>query len=248
MPAKEDFFCKIVYRMTDFENVAPEKGRLKSFLRLRNAGWSDFFQEALTRPAYWMVAVSNLAVFFLPGLDLKEDALSFLWIYMMQSLLIGVVHMVKLNVYKFSEAQRPADWKSPRALSLFFIVHYGFFHFVYAFFIPPENLNWPLVWEGTLIFSMALLWNTFRNYSIENSGNYNANDFMFLPYVRIIPIHIAIIIGGFLSAVAGSFAPVFIILALIKTFMELGLEYFQHLGIYFAELQEFKNNQTNEAG
>lgn len=221
---------------------------LKAWLKLRKASWKDLLQEVFTKPAYTIVLVSNLAVFLLPGLDLKDNAISFLWIYMMQSILIGLVHVVKLNVYRFAPATRPADWKNPRALSLFFLVHYGFFHFVYAFFIPPAGVNWQVVLEGAAIFSLALIWNTIRHYKSESSGQYNANDFMFLPYLRIIPIHFAIILGGFLSAVTGSFSAVFVILAVIKTAMELGMEYFQHLGISFAELQKMKLTETHETG
>jgi hypothetical protein len=182
-----------------------------------------------------------LALFFLPGLDLKHNALTFIWIYMVQSLMIGVVHVFKLNFYHFALPNRPTDWKSPMALSIFFIFHYGFFHFVYYFFIPPNEVNWDVVTQGAAIFMGALILNTIRHYKMENSGKYNANDFMLLPYVRIMPIHLAIILGGFLSVITGSYSGVFIVLALIKTMLELFLEYMQHLGVSFSDLQRGAN-------
>jgi hypothetical protein len=86
-----------------------------------------------------------------------------------------------------------------------------------------------------------LIWNTIKHFQKENSGSYTAVDFMFLPYVRIIPIHIAIILGGFVGAITGSFAAVFVILAVLKTLLELFLEYLQYLGMSFSDLQKSKS-------
>lgn len=214
-----------------------DSGKLYAYLKSKNASWADFMKRFFTKPAYLIVVVSNLALFFLPQLDLKNNALTFIWIYMVQSLMIGVVHVFKLNFYRFSLPTRPTDWKSPHALSVFFLFHYGFFHFVYYFFIPPNHVNWDVVLQGASIFMGALILNTMRHYKKENSGNYNANDFMLLPYVRIIPIHIAIILGGFLSAITGSYSGIFVVLAIMKTVLELFLEYMQHLGVSFSDFQ-----------
>jgi hypothetical protein len=210
-------------------------------LKRKGASAAGFWRQVFTRPAYAIVVVSNLAIFFIPGLDLKTQATTFLYIYLIQSLLIGLVHVVKLNTYRFAPALRPQDWKNPHLISIFFIVHFGFFHFVYTFFIPAKNVDWDVVLYGTTINLAVLIINTIRHFSTENSGRYSAADFMFLPYVRIIPIHIAIIVGGFFSAIAGSFAPVMVALGIIKTALEMFLEYLQSLGISF---QELKN--TNE--
>jgi hypothetical protein len=67
---------------------------------------------------------------------------------------------------------------------------------------------------------------------------------MFLPYVRIIPIHIAIILGSFFSAISGNFAPVFIVLAVLKTVMELGLEFAQSKGVSLADINQFYENES----
>lgn len=222
------------------ENEASDKitKNFKAFLGDKNASWKDFFSKASLAPAYWIIIISNLSVFFLPGVNLSIDAATLLWIYLSQSIMIGMVHVLKLWFYKFGEATGPAEWKSPRKLAIFFIFHYGFFHFVYSFFLPPSAANWTTVLEGAAVFSFALIWNTIVHYKTENSGEYNANDFMFLPYLRIIPIHIAIIVGGFFSALGGTFLPVLVVLMLMKTAMELGMEYFQQLGFSLKKLKE----------
>jgi hypothetical protein len=215
-----------------------EDRTISLWLRSKKASWGGLVKEMLTKPAYPIILISNAAIFFIPGFDLKTQATTFLYIYLIQSLLIGLVHVLKLNFYRFAPASRPTDWKSPHALSLFFMVHFGFFHFVYTFFIPAKNVDWNLVLYGSLINISVLIINTIRHYSRESNGHYNANDFMFLPYVRIVPIHMAIIIGTFFSAITGNFAPVMVTLAVIKTAMEIGLEYLQYLGVSFSSLQE----------
>ncbi len=219
---------------------------LKKYLLTKNASWSHFFKSWVTNPSYVILIFSNLAIFFLPGMDLKKQAVTIVWIYMMQSILIGIVHVFKLWFYKFSKPTRPTDWKNPKALAVFFLFHYGFFHFVYAFFINPYDANWDLVMQGAAVFGFALIINTFRHFKQENSGKYNANDFMFLPYVRVLPIHMAIILGIFFSVFSGNLAPVVYVLMILKTGMELFLEYLQQLGISFADIQDIKKIETNE--
>lgn len=221
-----------------------ERKKVFLWLRQKNASWGGLVKEILTKPSYPIIVFSNAAIFFIPGTDIKTQATTFLYIYLVQSLLIGFVHVLKLNFYRFAPASRPQDWKSPHALSLFFTVHFGFFHVVYAFFIPANNVDWDLVLYGSMINLAVLILNTWRHYDRESHGNYNANDFMFLPYGRIIPIHIAIIAGTFFSAITGNFAPVLIVLAILKTAMEIGLEYLQYLGISFAAIQQL--NDKNE--
>lgn len=217
-----------------------ENLRLKKYLREKGLNWGNFFRFLFSNYSTFIIIFSNVAVFFIPGLHLKTDSISLLWIYLCQSLLIGLVHIIKLNAYKFAPSTQKKDTiKSTLGISIFFAFHYGFFHFVYAFFIPPTNVNWTLVTEGIVIFSVTLLINTIQHYPKENSGKYSAGDFMFLPYVRIIPIHIAIILGSFFGVISGSFAPVFIVLAALKTIMELGLEFAQSKGVSLADINKF---------
>ena len=224
-----------------------ENLKLKKYLAEKGLNWGNFFRFLFSNYATFIIIFSNVAVFFIPGLHIKTDAISLLWIYLCQSILIGILHIFKLNFYRFAPSNSPNDTiKSTLGISIFFFFHYGFFHFVYAFFIPPAQVNWMLVGEGILIFSVMLLINTIQHYPRENSERYSAGDFMFLPYVRIIPIHIAIILGSFFSAISGNFAPVFITLAVLKTSMELGLEFAQSKGVSLADMNQFYENESSK--
>lgn len=212
---------------------------LMNYLRSKGGGTRHFLGSILRHPGYWILIVTNLAVFFIPGMDLRHQSVTLVWIYLGQSILIGVVHVFKLWFYKFApHSGNPNDWKSPKAIAVFFCFHYGFFHFIYAMFVPFGKTDKTLLMEGLAIFAAGLILNTIRHFNRENSGRYNANDFMFLPYARILPIHMAIILGSMLAAATGSYLAVFVVLAVLKTLLELGLEYAQQLGVSIAELQE----------
>ncbi len=232
------------YKMEENEKN-PAFARLKKFIATKNGSWKHFFASWFSKPAYLIILVSNIAIFYLPGMDLHKHSGSIIWIYMVQSLMIGVMHFFKLMFYRFSAPSRPTDWKSPKAIAIFFLVHFSFFHFVYAFFIPPSKADWGIVWEGAAVFGFALIVNTIQHFGKENSGKYNANDFMFLPYVRIFPIHVAIILGMFFSAFTGDFSAVVVFLLFFKIAIELFLEYMQQLGVSFAEIAEI-NKENNE--
>jgi hypothetical protein len=229
-----------IYRfyLNRMSNKNDNWSKLFALIKSKGGSWSGLRNVFISQPAYIIVVLSNLAIFFIPGLDLKKQAISLIWIYMMQSILIGVVHVFKLCFYRFTPSDGVSGRLAQIGLAAFFCVHYGFFHFVYSVFIPPSLADWNIVLQGAAIFGFTLILNTIRHYRKENSGNYKAADFMLLPYARIFPIHIAIIFGGMASAVFGNFLPVFVVLAVLKTGFELCLEYFQFLGISFSELQE----------
>lgn len=224
---------------TDMDEGAKAWQELRNYLSSKGGSRRGFFLSWLTHPAYWLVIATNLGVFFLPGLDLKTQSVTLVWIYLGQSILIGVVHVLKLMTYRFAPwSGKSNEWKSPKAIGVFFCFHYGFFHFIYAMFVPFSKIDTTLWLEGLGIFTLGLIINTIRHFNRENSGTYNANDFMFLPYVRIFPIHIAIIIGSMLAAISGNYTAVFAVLAVMKTTLELGMEYAQQLGISMADLEK----------
>lgn len=79
-----------------------ENIRLKKYLREKGLNWGNFFRFLFSNYSTFIIIFSNVAVFFIPGLHLKTDSISLLWIYLCQSLLIGLVHIIKLNAYKFA--------------------------------------------------------------------------------------------------------------------------------------------------
>ncbi|MCA2004731.1 MAG: DUF6498-containing protein, partial [Ignavibacterium sp.] len=119
--------------------------------------------------------------------------------------------------------------------AVFFLFHYGFFHLIYAVFLGTfpllldESKNSP--GNFYLLFTAIIF---LINYGIEfykeqttiSDEVPNLGTVMFMPYFRIIPMHLTIILGGFIAA-AGSFLKtdtsllVIILLMSIKTFIDL---------------------------
>lgn len=195
----------------------------------------------LSKPSAWGLIASNLAVIFYAYID-NLSATEVLWMYWIQSVVIGLFNFLRILMLKnFSTEGFKQNGKevSPTkatkiSTGVFFLLHYGFFHLIYGIFLAtfPTIMNEPKS-EGSfylLFSSIVFLVNYgYDFYKEQNTETYevpNLGTIMFMPYLRIIPMHLTIILGGFIVA-AGSFArldtSLFVILLLmgLKTFVDL---------------------------
>ncbi len=83
----------------------------------------------------------------------------------------------------------------------FFAVHYGIFHLVYLVFISgmAPAFGWVdrLAVLGTAVaFTLTHHSSFHRNLEADRTGTPNIGTLMFLPYARVIPMHLTILIGG----------------------------------------------------
>lgn len=134
-----------------------------------------------------------------------------IWIYWSQSVIIGISNFIKiLRLKDFStegfminnRSVAPTE-RTKIHTAFFFLLHYGFFHFIYFIFLFTEYKITAeyqtfffltiLVFLGNHLFS--LLYHRGR----EADRKPNIGTMMFFPYARIIPMHL-IIIGGFFLA------------------------------------------------
>ncbi|MBM3330395.1 hypothetical protein FJY68_00930 [candidate division WOR-3 bacterium] len=132
-------------------------------------------------------------------------------IYWAQSVTIGMVNVLRILALRdySTEDFRMGGPLSPSAgtkmkVAGFFAFHYGFFHVVYLAFIlgamtrgrvdvdVPFVLYGAALFAGTDLAALALHWNA------ETRGR-NIGKVMFAPYARIVPMHLAIIFGGFVG-------------------------------------------------
>jgi len=151
-----------------------------------------------------------------------------MWVYWSQSVIIGAFNFLRILQLKefttkgFRINGRPAKpTKGTKSFTaFFFLIHYGLFHIVYAFFLfsgpiftalrttpalgsvfnPMEALKTLLfIVGGALLFFINHLI-SFRVNKKPFGEKPNIGKVMFYPYPRIIPMHLTIILGGFLYA------------------------------------------------
>jgi hypothetical protein len=157
----------------------------------------------------WFLLVSNLATIFF-AVNAGWDLLTILWIYWAQSIIIGLFNVVRIlqlkafsaeNFYINGELAKPTR-KTKNYTAGFFLIHYGFFHLIYAIFlftgafVTPSigSLDIRFVLLSTLIFFINHLFSYIYN-KPRDIRKQNIGVLMFYPYARILPMHLAIIIG-----------------------------------------------------
>jgi uncharacterized protein DUF6498 len=185
----------------------------------------------------WILLASNIWVLILYLKD-GSDLGTILIIYWIQSVIIGFFNFFRiLGLKEFStegflvngRAVKPTR-KTKIQVAWFFAFHYGFFHLIYAIFlisvfIAPENartISLSLILGSAAIFFANHLFSFFYNRN-RDTGEENIGQIMFLPYARILPMHLMIIFGVFLKGTIG-----LIIFISMKTIADLTMHIFEH--------------------
>lgn len=180
---------------------------------------------------------SNILVIILAVVQ-RWEITTVLWVYWMQSIIIGFFYFLRiLTLRKFSTenfniGNRPAP-PTPQTkifTALFFVFHYGFFHFIYAiflsqFFSSGQRTDFNYLFLGGLIFSLNHSFSYWQNKKNDEQKIQNIGQLMLTPYVRIIPMHLIIIFGAF----AGQSA--LLIFLLLKTAVDILMHTAKHTGI-----------------
>lgn len=181
------------------------------------------FHSLLTDSTVWSLLLANgVTIFFALREQWNLDAL--LWVYWFQNVIIGLFHFVRmLRVRHFFISDPKARLGTPNAsriaLAAFFLLHYGVFQFVYLVFLLDGTLNGGgvVTWGSTAIAIALFFFNHafsfFRNQAFFERRQ-NLLTLLFLPYARIIPMHLFAIIGGFLSALESARLPLLFFLVL----------------------------------
>lgn len=193
-------------------------------------------------PAVYGILASNALTL---GVALWQDwpLVLLLWPYWLQSVIIGwFARRRMLALKRFSTAGFRMDGSEPepneatkRDTANFFALHYGFFHFVYLVFIAAIGAfgaygRAPTGGDFGLIALLgAAFWITHgdshrRNLVADLAGERNIGTLMALPYARVLPMHLTIILGGMLGG--GTLA--LLLFTLLKTAADVLMHVVEH--------------------
>jgi len=182
----------------------------------------------------------NLATIFI-AVQEKWGLGTLMWVYWFQSVIIGLFNIVRIiRLEKFTtegftmnNQPVPPVPASRYVVAGFFAMHYGLFHLVYFFFLllgfgdiagSSGPVAWSFVFGTSCIFFcnhlFSHIYNRGRDTQIVNIGT-----LMFLPYARILPMHLTII---FAPALAIFSAIPLIIFLLLKTFADMVTHIVEH--------------------
>lgn len=134
------------------------------------------------------------------------------WIYWFQSVVLGVSTFIRLRQMPdygsetFTvNGEEVTDNNTKRNFSsFFFLAHFGIFHFVYMIFLftilPRDQvIDIKLLGIAVLLFSVDQTLEGIRRMRLEEEKKIAPGVIFFMPYMRIIPMHLTILVPQFLS-------------------------------------------------
>jgi len=178
------------------------------------------------------ILVSNLLVIVFAVLE-GWSLSSMMVIYWVQSVIIGIFNFLRMLLLRSfctdgftSNGQRvPENAKGKRSTAIFFAIHYGLFHLVYGMFLivgptegsgegesaAPEATGWAGWFDGPIWFVISILgfvvghgYSFYQNVKADLERRPNLGVMMFLPYARVLPMHLTILLGALAGANFGS--------------------------------------------
>lgn len=188
--------------------------------------------------ALWSIVASNLLAAGL-AIALGWDVIELLWPFWIQSVVIGyfarrrMLQLRRFSVEGLSFGGRPAT-ESPedqRSTANFFAVHYGFFHVAYFAFLIQRSAQQrfsavdalSLLALG-LSFLLAHRQSHREHVEADLAGRPNLGALLFMPYLRVLPMHGVILVG---ASHGGGAATILLFLAL-KTLADIGMHRYEH--------------------
>src|SRR5262245_10597559 len=182
------------------------------------------------------------------ALVLRWPLETLLWPYWIQSVIIGwysrkrILALKNFSTDGFTMHDKPVPVE-PKSLKLtagFFSLHYGFFHVGYLAFLlgkgdPLGMWDWLGVGSVAVSFLISHRKSFEQNIAADARGRPNLGALMFLPYLRILPMHFTIILG---QSIGGNGALTVLLFSALKTGADLGMHYANHAVLQKAKAAE----------
>lgn len=211
----------------------------------------------------WLTALFYIALIVIGKLSATE----FVIVYALETIIIGIFHAIRMLTITFLSNKMINDKGKGIGLTLFFLVHYGFFVFIQTTFffvflsigdnrisdsLGVSNFLTVLQFEGVHVALGLMLISHFFKYwfNFYKSQRYEDVEialYMFQPYVRIIIQQFVAIVPGFFIIFGNGGLAVAIVLILIRTIVDLYLSQIKNNEIAFQKavdffMKEYKGN------
>lgn len=168
-------------------------------------------KEVLRDQSFWTLLTINAALLAY-YLYYNTGFKTLVWIYWAQSCIIGLfnflnlltIRNIKPGSIEINDVPVTSDNQARGCLAPFFALHYGIFHFVYMIFIftivdRKEAFDFGLFEISVGALFLDQLWSFIRAKQREKTHQTNPGTLFFLPYLRIVPMHLTILLPGFLK-------------------------------------------------
>jgi hypothetical protein len=157
----------------------------------------------LIDPGFWMLLAANgyIMVYVYRYPAAIHTVIALFWI---QSVIIGVFTVLHMFMELAGEKRSHPNAANKRdgCVPFFFLFHYGFFHLVYLVFLVAKlvnvrELDWPFLQISFWLLIAAGLVEFIKDRVRARHEQMNGAVLLFMPYVRIIPMHLIILIPAF---------------------------------------------------
>ena len=166
-------------------------------------------RKIFTDPAFYALLLLNVYFIY----EYKDDPTKYttiIWVFWCQSVLIGIFNFIDLLTTKnaqskdFTISDKPANPKESRGCySFFFLFHYQAFHLAYFVFLLVslnfKNIDFPFLKLALLALLANMLINFIKQKTEYKKNPPNLSTMFFLPYLRIVPMHLMILLPAFLG-------------------------------------------------
>jgi hypothetical protein len=160
-------------------------------------------KRIFTDPAFlFLIAINAYCIWYYQNNPDEFNTVVFL--YWGQSVLIGLFNFIDILTVK-NIIPGSMEWndkpvtntsKTKGCAASFFAMHYGFFHLAYGIFLlifTKLKIDFHFVLIGLVAFSMNLIIEFIRHKQWQATHSVNLGKMFFLPYIRIIPMHLMIL-------------------------------------------------------
>ncbi len=174
--------------------------------------------KILKEPSNITLVVSNIITIVI-ALAQDWSLINLLWVYWAQSVIIGIFNALRMFADK-------KEWQS----SLFFCLHYGFFHLLYFFFLAifaSEGFFQEFTPVYCIIPVLTFLVNHLYSYFRHRNEKHSFQRLFFFPYARIVPMHLIVVTGTMIAAGYGNKA-VLLLFMVLKTIVDLIMHIIEH--------------------